>query len=164
MDAVISKLSKCPKMIALLEIVESLHLQQVCICAGTIRNNIWNILLDKEVSFDTDIDVVFYDLSISWEKTIKIEKRLKKDYPTYKWELRNQAYMHKKNPNTQSFESVEEALSKFPETCTAIGMYKEGNTIKLIAPFGTHDLMNFIVTPTPHFLGNKERIKYLNNV
>lgn len=159
MNQTFNELSKHPKMMELLEIVESLHLNQACICAGTIRNNIWNLLSNKEVTFDTDVDVVFYDPNISWEKTMEIETTLKNNYPKYKWELRNQVYMHEMNKGTEPFISVEDALSKFPETCTAIGMYKEGKEVKIVDPLGIHDLMNFIVTPTPHFLNNKERMK-----
>lgn len=132
MNQTFIELSKHPRMMKLLEIVESLNLKQARICAGTIRNNDWNILSNKEVTFDTDVDVVFYDPNISWKKMMEIETTMKNNYPVYKWELRNQVYMHEMNKGAEPFVSVKDALSKFPETCTAIGMYKEGNGIKIV--------------------------------
>ncbi len=43
---------------------------------------------------DTDVDVIFFNPSYSEAETIELEAKLKADWPQYRWELRNQAYMH----------------------------------------------------------------------
>ena len=35
----------------------------------------------------TDLDLVFYDPTISYEETLQIEQGLKKTYPQYAWEV-----------------------------------------------------------------------------
>ena len=40
------------------------------------------------------MDLVFYDPTISYEETLQIEQGLKKTYPQYAWEVKNQVYMH----------------------------------------------------------------------
>ena len=64
-----------------------------------------------------------------------------------------------------AYKSSLDALSKFPERCTAIGVrLKEGN-IELIAPYGIDDIASFIVQPTPYFEEDSERIiAYQNRV
>lgn len=74
-------------IIRILEIVRELDLKDSWLCAGTIRNFIWN-----QYHFDktTDVDIVFFDEGISYEKTLEIENHLHYMYPEYKWELKNQ--------------------------------------------------------------------------
>lgn len=78
----------------ILTIIRDLKLSDAWLCAGTLRNFIWNYLSGKP-AFDkeTDIDVVFFDQTISYEKTLRIEKKLQAAYPAYQWELKNQIYI-----------------------------------------------------------------------
>ena len=155
-----------PKLMNLLKIIEKLELKDCWLCAGTIRNYFWDYLSEiKAQQLTTDIDVIFFDPAISYEETLQLEQELKNNYPNYQWELKNQVYMHSHNPNTDTYKSSLDALSKFPERCTAIGVrLKEGN-IELIAPYGIDDIASFIVQPTPYFEEDSERIiAYQNRV
>ncbi|WP_164995886.1 nucleotidyltransferase family protein [Miniphocaeibacter massiliensis] len=148
----------------ILRIIDNLGLKEACLCAGAIRNNLWNIIDGKELEFDTDIDVIFYDKEISYEKTCEIEDSLKENYPKYNWELKNQVYMHI-HSSSEAFLNVEEAISKFPETCTAVGIIFEKDSYKWIAPYGLEDIFNKIVRPTPEFRKNKRKMNiYINRV
>ena len=148
-----------PDIRAILEIIRSLELKDSWLAAGCVRNFIWNMLLERP-GFDseTDVDVIFFDTTYAEAETIELEAKLKADWPQYRWELRNQAYMHLHSPGTASYKNACEAMSKYPERCTAIGLrLLENDKLELFAPYGLEDILNFQVRPTPHFLEHKER-------
>lgn len=150
-----------PDMMAILTVIRDLELKDSWLAAGSVRNFIWNLLSEKP-AFDreTDVDVIFFDPAISYEDTLGIESKLKEDFPQYQWELKNQVYMHLHSPHTAPYTSSREAMSKYPERCTAVGLrLNEDSTLELFAPYGIEDMMNFQVSPTPHFLENEERMK-----
>lgn len=145
----------------ILEIIRSLELKDSWLAAGSVRNFIWNILSGK-LGFDaeTDVDVIFFDPTVSYEKTLQLEMELRKVFPAYSWELKNQVYMHIHNPNSQPYTSSKDAMSKYPECCTAIGLrLLEDDKLELFAPYGLADIRAFQVRSTPHFLADAERKK-----
>ena len=114
----------------------------------------------EKFDFETDIDVIFFDPTVSYEETLQIEKRLREAYPLYSWEVKNQVYMHIHSPNTKPYTSSQDAMSKYPETCTALGLrLLKNDDLELFIAYGLTDLVNFQVKPTPHFLADEERIK-----
>ena len=150
-----------PNMMAILTIIRDLELKDSWLAAGSIRNFIWNLLSDKP-AFDreTDVDVIFFDPEVSYEETLAIENKLREDFPQYQWELKNQFYMHLHSPHTEPYVNSCDAMSKYPERCTAVGLrLNEDSTLELFAPYGLEDIMNFQVSPTPHFLDNEDRMK-----
>ena len=150
-----------PDMMAILTIIRNLELNDSWLAAGSIRNFIWNLLSDKP-AFDreTDVDVIFFDPEVSYEETLAIENKLRKDFPQYQWELKNQVYMHQHSPHTEPYVNSCDAMSKYPERCTAIGLRLQADaTLELFAPYGLEDILNFQVSPTPHFLENDDRMK-----
>ena len=150
-----------PDMMAVLTIIRDLELKDSWLAAGSIRNFIWNLLSDKP-AFDreTDVDVIFFDPEVSYEETLAIEDKLREDFPQYQWELKNQAYMHQHSPHTEPYVNSCDAMSKYPERCTAIGLRLHADTtLELFAPYGLEDILNFQVSPTPHFLENEDRMK-----
>lgn len=149
-------LSKDPDINRILEIVKDLDLADSWICAGTIRNFIWNhYRFDK----NTDVDLIFYDEKISYHATKELEANLRQRYPEYQWEAKNQVFMHIHSPDTSPYQSSKDAIEKFPERCTAIGVRQtEKGDIELFAPYGLTDIYNYLVRPTPHFIGNSKRM------
>lgn len=150
-----------PDMMAILTIIRDLELNDSWLAAGSIRNFIWNLLSDKP-AFDreTDVDVIFFDPEVSYEETLAIENKLREDFPQYQWELKNQAYMHQHSPHTEPYVNSCDAMSKYPERCTAIGLRLHADaSLELFAPYGLEDILNFQVSPTPHFLENQDRMK-----
>ena len=150
-----------PDMMAILTIIRDLELQDSWLAAGSVRNFIWNLLSEKP-AFDreTDVDVIFFDPEVSYEETLAIENKLREDFPQYQWELKNQAYMHQHSPHTEPYVNSCDAMSKYPERCTAIGLRLQVDaTLELFAPYGLEDILNFQVSPTPHFLENEDRMK-----
>ena len=161
-------------MMDILTIIRDLELKDSWLAAGSVRNFIWNLLSDKP-AFDreTDVDVIFFDPDVSYEETLAIENKLREDFPQYQWELKNQVYMHQhqwelKNqvymhqhsPHTAPYRNSCDAMSKYPERCTAVGLRLHADTtLELFAPYGLEDILNFQVRPTPHFLENEDRMK-----
>ena len=150
-----------PDMMTILTIIRDLDLKDSWLAAGSVRNFIWNLLSDKS-PFDreTDVDVIFFDPDISYEETVSIEKKLREDFPQSHWELKTQVYMHLHSPHTVPYTSSCDAMSKYPEQCTAIGLRLHADaTLELFVPYGIEDILNFQVSPTPHFLENEDRMK-----
>ena len=73
--------------------------------------------------------------------------------------MKNQVYMHQHSPGTDPYRSACDAVSKYPEQCTALAvrLRKEGQ-LELFLPYGTKDIEDLIVQPTPHFLASPERL------
>ncbi|RST94079.1 hypothetical protein CBF36_06780 [Vagococcus bubulae] len=163
-DKVKKLIKQQPEFMSLLRIVSELQLNDGWIVAGTIRNYLWNSLLDNHVlDTSTDIDVAFYDVAVSYEKNREIEEHLKQVYPTYKWEVKNQIYMNGHNPNTSTYMSTRDAVYHYPEKCTAIAIRLNQGEIEVFCPYGLDDIEQFKVTPTPYVMRDKKRIKLYND-
>lgn len=148
-------------LMTILTIIRDLGLKDSWLAAGSVRNFIWNLLSDKSAfDYETDVDVIFFDPDVSYEETLFLEKNLREDFPQYQWELKNQVYMHQHSPHTDPYTSSRDAISKYPERCTALGLrLDEDGSLELFAPYGLEDVFNFQVEPTPHFLENEDRMK-----
>lgn len=159
-EDIIRFIAETPELIEILRIVRKLHLPKSCLCAGTLRNAVWDKLSGKPFRLLTDLDVIYYDASAPYEESTRIQEMLNNKHPEFDWEVKNQVYMHIHNPDTPPYHSVEEAISRFPETATAIGArLLSKNEVELIAPHGIHDLIQFIVRPTPFFAEKETRHK-----
>ena len=147
-------------MMAILTIIRNLGLKDSWLAAGSVRNFIWNLLSDKSpFDHETDVDVIFFDPDISYEETLSLEKKLRADFPQYQWELKNQVYMHQHSPHTAPYISSCDAMSKYPERCTAVGLrLNEESALEFFAPYGLEDILSFQVRPTPYFLENQDRM------
>ncbi|MEW4354809.1 nucleotidyltransferase family protein [Streptococcus pneumoniae] len=151
-------------MMEILGIIREQKLSDGWLCAGSVRNFIWNTLSGYS-AFDeeTDVDVIFFDPEISYEETLAIEKSLKERHPRFQWEVKNQVYMHIHSPHTEPYMSSQDAMSKYPEQCTAVGLrLLENDELELFAPYGLEDIVNFRLRPTPHFVANRERMALYN--
>ena len=137
-----------------LQAVAALDLPQGCIGAGFLRNLIWDRLhgFDSDCR-DADLDVIYHDPGMSDPAHDRwLEDRLRAKLPDLRWSVRNQARMHRRNGDAP-YASVTDAMRHWPETATALAARLEGDAIRLIAPFGTEDVMGMILRPTseaPH--------------
>ena len=125
-----------PDMMAILETIRNLGLKDSWLAAGSVRNFIWNLLSERPAfDLETDVDVIFFDPDISYEETLFLEKKLRADFPQYQWELKNQVYMHQHSPHTAPYSSSCDAMSKYPERCTAVGLrLNEKSVLELFTP------------------------------
>ena len=146
-------------MMDVLRHAQSLDLPDWWVCAGFVRSKVWDTLHGYERTTLPDIDVVYYDASCLEEHIEKeLEERLHARAPGLPWSVKNQARMHIAN-GEESYASSTDAISKFPETATALGVRldKRGR-LELTAPCGVEDAWGLIVRPTPHFAATPERM------
>ncbi len=120
---------------------------------GAIRNALWDHLhgYDPRTSLD-DVDVTYFD-QVAAEKAHDeaIEQRLRGAMRNIRWSVKNQARMHVVN-REPPYRSLEDAISKWPETATAlVARLHQDDEIEILAPYGFDDLFRLIVQPTPHF-------------
>ncbi|MFC4410153.1 nucleotidyltransferase family protein [Chungangia koreensis] len=140
-------------MMETLRAVDILRLPDWWICAGFVRSKIWDVRFGTgERTLLDDIDVIYFEPGNIEERIEKFyEKQLCSMMPGPRWSVKNQARMHVLN-GVPPYSSSADGISKFPETATALGVKldQSGNII-LIAPWGTEDVLNGIIRPTPPF-------------
>jgi hypothetical protein len=136
-----------------LNLVRQLNLPNWYIAAGYVRNYIWDSLHEYATLTPlNDIDVIYYDksnLSEDYEKNL--ENWLNQKTNSSIWSVKNQARMHLKN-NDEPYNSIVDAISRWPETVTAVGIrLLEDDIITVIAPYGIDDIFEMRVRKSPLF-------------
>jgi len=58
--------------------------------------------------------------------------------------------MHARN-REKPYASITDAMKRWPETATAVGISLEGNDIKVTAPHGLDDLFHLVIRRSPYF-------------
>jgi hypothetical protein len=145
-----------PWMMDILENARSLQLPDWWVCAGFVRAKIWDTLHGFEERTPLpDVDVIYYDDSNLQEEVEKdSEARLRSLNPAIPWSVKNEARMHTVN-QLPPYTSAVDAISKFPETATALGLSLDpSGKILLVAPHGIYDVIHVVLRPTPHFTEN----------
>ena len=137
-------------MTSILKAVEKLNLEDAWVCAGLIRNKVWDILNNTTTPLN-DIDVIYFDTSdTSREKEKQIEKELETLFPNQPWSVKNQARMHTVS-GFSPFTSTYDGVAHFPETPTAIAVRIYNQEVEIMAPYGINDLFEMKVKPTPFY-------------
>ncbi|WP_438646605.1 nucleotidyltransferase family protein [Robertmurraya kyonggiensis] len=166
-EEIISLIESDKWMMEILETVKLLDQPDWWVCAGFVRSKIWDVLHQFEQRTPMpDIDVIYFDPSnIDEQEEKRLEEKLQEMLPTIPWSVKNEARMHLRN-SFSPYRSSVDAISKFPETATALGVkLDECNNLLLSAPHGIDDLANLEVRPTPYFAASDERMsKYINRV
>lgn len=85
---------------------------------------------------------------------VEIEARLRQMEPSANWSVKNQARMHTQNGDAP-YLTAEDAVSRWPETATAVALRLNGGAIDIIEPHGLDDLFSLVVRLTPAFTGSK---------
>lgn len=155
-----TNLIKSSPLVHYLKVLRDINLD-LYLGGGAVRNLVWDKLHGYvTISQITDLDIIYFDsLNNTKEHDKRIEHQLYKKMPNITWSVKNQARMHIWNKE-KPYKSLEDALSKWPETCTAIAVQMiKDEELEIIKPFGLGDLYRLIVAPTPHFKGKPERFK-----
>lgn len=141
-----------PWMMNVLRIAENQHLPDWLIGAGFIRNKVWDHLhgYERKIVETADIDLVYFDPDGNDEKEDEILSIKFEQETGIKWEIVNQVYTHTWN-DIPPYTSTKNAISRWPETATAIGVRLVEGKLELIAPHSIFDLVNLIIRPTPSF-------------
>ena len=133
--------------------VRNLALPDCWIGAGFVRNLIWDVLHKTKTPLTNfDIDVVYFDPSnVTSNRDIQLETQLGREFPEYEWSVKNQVRMHSRNFD-KPYSSVEDAISKWPETATCVGVQlSHDGSPQFLAPYGLEDIFDLVIRPTPHF-------------
>lgn len=142
-----------PEMMADLQLVAELGLPQGCIAAGYIRNFVWDVLHGYSGRTPLhDVDVLYYDPECLDEAAEKeYDAILNARNPLRNWSAKNQARMHLRNGEVP-YHSVEDAMRRWPETATAVGVRLDPDDgVELIAPLGLDDLLSLKIRQCPYF-------------
>ncbi|MFD0770525.1 nucleotidyltransferase family protein [Bacillus sp. CGMCC 1.60114] len=148
-------------MMDILQTAKQLNLPDWWICAGVIRSKVWDTLHGFEERTPLpDVDVIYFDAEhIDELEEKKYEQQLLNMSPNVPWSVKNEARMHIIN-NMPPYSSSINAISKFPETATALGMkLNEKDEIVLATPCGVQDVLNLELRPTPYFEKTEELSK-----
>lgn len=148
-------------MMEIVRAAKSLNLPDWWVCAGFVRSKIWDTLHGfSERTITPDVDVIYFDDKNIDELTEKnLEEKLRSILSDIPWSVKNQARMHVVN-NIPPYSSSVDAISKFPETATALGVkIDDEENVIITAPCGISDAINLVLKPTPYFKENKERME-----
>lgn len=145
-------IARQPHLVAPLEAVSRLRLPDCWIAAGFVRNAVWDVLhCGSSDTIQGDVDVVYFDKSCATaDADAVIEKMLCTAMLGLEWSVKNQARMHVRNGDPQ-YASTSDAMTHWPEICTAVAARSNCGVVELLAPFGVDDLTSLRVRPTPSF-------------
>ena len=150
---IIGLISRDSWMMGILKAANVLDLPDWWVCAGFVRSKVWDVLHGHwERTPIPDVDVIYFNPDNTDEREEKrYEEQLRELLPHIPWSVKNQARMHLLNENSAYASSVD-AMSKFPETVTALGLKLNiHGHLEMAAPHGIHDLVHMQVRPTPFF-------------
>ena len=142
-----------PRMMRCLAVLAAHGPAGAWIGAGFVRNAVWDHFSGQvtEATPLADLDVVLHDPAIATaEHDARIEAALSTAAPDLPWSVRNQARMHERNGH-RPYRDVEDALTHWPETATAIAARLGPKGVEILAPFGVEDVLEMIIRPTPAF-------------
>ncbi len=126
------------------------------LAAGAIAQTVWNIAHGRAPEADIkDIDLVYFDGDdLSAEAELRNEARIRELFGNLgvAVDVKNEARVHlwyqaKFGTSIPPYRSVEEAITTFPTTATAIGVRPQGSRLEVYAPFGLDDLPGLVVRP-----------------
>jgi len=136
-----------------LAMIRRLNLPNWCVAAGYVRNYIWDSLHGYPTRTPlNDIDIIYFNIEeIGEDIEERYEQKLESESGVSIWSVKNQARMHIRN-GANPYKSIEDAMSQWPETVTAIGIRLEkDDRITIISPYGLEDIFEYRVRRSPLF-------------
>lgn len=139
-----------PWRMNMLNALARIELPDMWIAAGFVRNMIWDHLHQRSPTPLNDIDVIYFDPADSdGSNGAKAETALHFLVPGNRWQVRNQALMHKRNSHPLYLSSFD-AMSYWPEIETAVAVRLSNHgEIEINAPFGIESLLAGHLTQNP---------------
>jgi uncharacterized protein len=126
------------------------------VCAGAIRDAVWDAAHDRPPAAPRDVDVGFFDASdLTPERDAAVDAALRARAPNLPWEAKNQAAVHLWYPrvfgvDVPPFRSTGEAVATFPETASCVGVRLLGDDdLLVVAPHGLHDVLGCVCRHNP---------------
>jgi len=141
-----------PWLVAVLEAVRDVAPPDWCVPAGAVRNAVWDALSGRRSDGPSgDIDVVYFDAAGSDADRAEYQARLRTRFPTYDFEVTNQATVHlwqsrELGRTVAPYPSLAAAIGVWPETATAVGVTIDVHgQLSVLAPMGLADLLSLTV-------------------
>lgn len=151
----ISIITQNHDVMELLRVCRSLGLNNWCIGAGVVRNLVWDNLHNSPYKGASDVDLVYFDKYLHPSNDALLVAKASSLCSSVRWDITNQAHVHEwyqasRQLPVSPFQSLEEAISTWPEYCTSVGVALGGNDeISIYAPFGLEDLFSLTVRHNP---------------
>jgi len=143
-------------LMSALSAARALNLDAWCIGAGAVRSLVWDSLHGTDYRLaDGDVDVVYFDADAHPEQDAAFEARLRSLMPALRWEVTNQAHVHRWSAKLLGqaiapFACLEDGIATWPEFATCVGVYLNADvSIGIIAPHGLDDLFHLRVRHNP---------------
>lgn len=112
----------------------------------------WSWLTHRHVAAPVgDVDVVYFNPNEPSDYSNQHEAALSRHLRAFRWELTNQAWVHNwyndaDGRERQSYRSLAEGVSTWPETATAVAIrLRCDGSVDVVAPLGLDDLFGLIV-------------------
>ncbi|MBH9576823.1 nucleotidyltransferase family protein [Inhella sp. 1Y17] len=138
-----------------LHAARQLGLQNWCIAAGAVRNPVWDRLFGC-TSPTADVDLVYFDATdTDPQRDRALQAELRAMAPEWDWEVVNQAGVHHWYEASYGgvlppYRSLDDALARWPETATAVGLRLEpDDRLTVLAPLGLQDLFDGVLRHNP---------------
>ncbi|MFR0555211.1 nucleotidyltransferase family protein [Loigolactobacillus coryniformis subsp. coryniformis] len=128
----------------------------LCHTLGSITQSVWNALFHQTPGYSiSDVDIVYYDPDLSVAKEAATQEKIAQQLAgnQYTIDVKNEARVHlwyaqRFGKTITPYQSTEDAISTWPTTATALGVYIDENArLQAFAPYGLNDLFMGIVRP-----------------
>ncbi|MFS3135178.1 nucleotidyltransferase family protein [Gluconacetobacter sacchari] len=146
-------ISQSPLLNPVLEHWTQIALPHAWLVAGAIAQTVWNHAfgLPPDHGID-DIDIVYFDENLGEDAEAAHAARIERLFAglPVRVDVKNQARVHvwyeeKFGYPIMPYRSVEQAITTFPTTATAVGVRPGNGAFALCAPFGLSDLLAPVV-------------------
>lgn len=133
-----------------LAIVREVLGEEFWVVGGFVRDPVWDSISNTPLrSSLEDIDVVFFDPERPAEDDPEIRGRLAESAPNQVWSVTNEAHAHQR-AGDESYASLLDAISHFPETASAIALRLDvDGKLHILAPYGLNDLFAGVIRRSP---------------
>jgi uncharacterized protein len=136
---------------AVLPAIAQLHLPNPWLAGGAVRNTVWRSLFGAACELViNDFDVAFFDLDGDRQQELDAKQRLTEQFPTYKFDVKNQASFARWRSGRRPYTSVEDGVADWLHTGTAVGVRVTlSGEWQFFTPYGLADLFDGVICPTP---------------
>jgi hypothetical protein len=120
------------------------------LCAGAIRDAVWDTLHGRDPAPPRDVDLAFLGADEA-----EAQAALRARAPDIPWDARDQArvhtwYLQRFGVAVEPFTRTADAIATFPQTASCVGLrLLDDDTLRLVAPFGLDDLLGLVCRHNP---------------
>lgn len=132
------------------------NLPSWAIGGGVVRDVVWDFIFQSQGrTSHNDIDLVYFDTDLSESKEIQCEEAVQRRCGDARVQVRNQARVHlwyerKFGHRIDQVADIEDAVSRFPETCTSVAITGTSiDALHVLAPCGLDDLFDGVLRRNP---------------